>query len=249
MESGVPSYQELTPSTRLADQVECTWIGIEAEIERNKVVTPDGCADIIYARQRGSSELFAVGPMTRYKLCPQSAASCSIGIRFRPGMWAEILRVNGPELTDRVVPLDCLWSERAGQLHRALDAADQPCAWARLLCDALPLCEKPRSAVQKAIGALESSRGCLSIDFAARQAGLSGRHFRRLARNETGFSPKLLARILRFRHATELLLKLPGEHAGLACECGYADQSHLISDFQEFAGQTPRSMAVSLLSS
>jgi AraC-like DNA-binding protein len=30
--------------------------------------------------------------------------------------------------------------------------------------------------------------------------------------------------------------------AGLAMECGYCDQSHLIRDFQQFAGQPPETL-------
>jgi AraC-like DNA-binding protein len=52
-------------------------------------------------------------------------------------------------------------------------------------------------------------------------------------------SPKLLARILRFRYALSRVHGQLGEHAGLAADCGYFDQSHFIAEFQRFSGRTP----------
>jgi len=86
---------------------------------------------------------------------------------------------------------------------------------------------------------MRSQNGVVSLDEVASQAGLSPRQFRRLCREQTGLSPKLLARILRFRYAISRVHDERGEHAGLAADCGYFDQSHFIADFQRFSGQTP----------
>lgn len=236
------SYEEVAPALWLADSVECCWIGTESRPGRGKRVLPDGCADIIYVRRGGSSKLFVVGPMTRFREFPQEPGSCSVGIRFRPGMWNDVLRVNAEDLRDGMVPLDDLWGKRASELHRKLEGVETRYAFARLLTESLPFDPDRRSPLQRAIGALERSRGRFSLSTAAREAGFSARQFRRRCIEATGFSPKLLGRILRFRHASELVLAMSAQHAEIAYECGYADQSHLIADFREFAGRTPREM-------
>ena len=79
-----------------------------------------------------------------------------------------------------------------------------------------------------------------------------------------GFPPKTIVRLLRFNRAVRSLDRLGGtrvnepaskpyietrqpedpavgasQWAGLAADCGYFDQAHLIKDFREFAGITP----------
>jgi AraC-like DNA-binding protein len=51
--------------------------------------------------------------------------------------------------------------------------------------------------------------------------------------------------VCRFRRADAALRAAPAEidWAGLAGECGYYDQSHLIHEFRQFAGETPQAFA------
>jgi AraC-like DNA-binding protein len=82
-------------------------------------------------------------------------------------------------------------------------------------------------------------------------------------RTHVGFPPKTIARLLRFNRAVRSIDRLSRranepvskpyiearqpddplvgavQWAGLAVDCGYVDQSHLIKDFREFAGLTP----------
>jgi transcriptional regulator GlxA family with amidase domain len=79
-----------------------------------------------------------------------------------------------------------------------------------------------------------------SVRDVAREGGLSHRRLVEVFRREVGLAPKLLCRILRFQRLRSLAeAHPPRERARLASMCGYFDQSHLISDFQEFSGLTP----------
>jgi methylphosphotriester-DNA--protein-cysteine methyltransferase len=54
----------------------------------------------------------------------------------------------------------------------------------------------------------------------------------------TGYTPKLLARIVRFRAASARLAR--GEAAvSVALASGYYDQSHLINEMRNLAGRSP----------
>lgn len=218
----------------------------ETGTRRSKRVNPDGCADIIYTRSASEAHLYFVGPMTRFEDFARSPGTLTVGIRFRPGMWGDVLQVCGSELTDRIVPMDDLWGDRAHGLMRLLETRQAAADFVEILAAAVPAMKAKRSPLQEAIKLLELSHGRLSLDHMTRAAGLSARQLRRNCLQTTGLSPKLLARILRFRHAAELLAPMSGQHAGLAYECGYTDQSHLIADFQKFAGRTPREMLLAV---
>ncbi len=238
VEHAMPIYWELKPPSRLVDSVECFWIS-EQEFKADGLqrVVPDGCADIIYTRIGGKAELRFVGAMTQWKDFPQPAGVCSVGVRFRPSMWADILRVNGEATTDRIIPLNDLWNKRAVELSRLLETTDQPSQFVRILAQAIPSVEV-HSPLQRAIRMMEKLQGQLALDSAAAMAELSARQFRRRCIEATGLTPKKLNRILRFRQAANLAATWAGRQADLAAECGYADQSHLIAECRKFAGRT-----------
>ncbi|WP_127542465.1 helix-turn-helix transcriptional regulator [Actinoplanes sp. OR16] len=72
----------------------------------------------------------------------------------------------------------------------------------------------------------------------AGEIGWSGRHFTGRFRAEVGLRPKEAARVARFDHARRAIR--PGIRlADVAAAHGYADQSHLVRDFQAFAGCSP----------
>jgi AraC-like DNA-binding protein len=87
---------------------------------------------------------------------------------------------------------------------------------------------------------IQRSRGVLRIDRLAGDLGWSRKRLAAHARDAFGMTPKRLARIARFRHAVDLAQSATeADWAGLAAECGYADQAHLVREFAQLAGQPP----------
>lgn len=97
----------------------------------------------------------------------------------------------------------------------------------------------------RAVAAIEQSHGALRVEALADALHVSRQHLALQFRRQVGLSPKLFARICRFRRALALLRQRDparphgGDLAALAAECGYFDQSHLIRDFRDFAAGTP----------
>lgn len=56
-------------------------------------------------------------------------------------------------------------------------------------------------------------------------------------------TPKTLARMVRFNRALELSRQGDDNWAGIAADCGYADQAHLAREFRDFAGTTPSTLS------
>jgi AraC-like DNA-binding protein len=231
-------YREIAPPPRLAHTIECFWTMRHAEADPAHRVLPDGCADILFTRDAASTEIEAVGPMTRYRDFPQPDGRVLLGVRFRPGMWTAQLGVPGDRITDETLPLDCLWGSRAGELRDRLAEAGSVEQWIAVLASSLPATPQA-DPVQRALAWMAERHGCVSIDDLADDAGLSTRQFRRNCLAQTGLSPKFLARVLRFRYALERLHAHPCAFAHLALDCGYYDQAHFINEFRELSGRTP----------
>jgi AraC-like DNA-binding protein len=235
----MPDYREIAPPPHLAGAVECFWTmshsGASAFAHR---VVPDGCADILFTRGLGKPTLMAVGAMTQLEDFPVPSGLYNFGVRFRPGMWTKQIGIPGDRLTNKILPLEDLWGVRGRKLLSQLVEARSPEQCASTLAEQLGL-SKERAPIQRALECMEKFHGQVSLDWLAGQSGLSARQFRRVCIQQTGLSPKFLARVLRFRHALSKVHAQAGDHACLAAECGYTDQSHFIAEFKSFSGHTP----------
>ena len=129
----------------------------------------------------------------------------------------------------------------AGMVHRARPAAAGP---GTLLPAATPAGRLTDPLIGAALDAIDRSGGGLRIETLADGLGVSRQHLSAHFRAKVGLTPKMYARICRFRRATDSLAQQQPhatDWARLAQDCGYFDQSHLIHDFQEFSGSTPES--------
>ena len=82
--------------------------------------------------------------------------------------------------------------------------------------------------------------GPFRVSDLARRTELSPKRLIRLFAAETGLTPKLFLRIVRFeRLLADVYDNRAVDWASTAAEHGYFDQSHLIRDFRDFAGLAP----------
>ena len=229
-------YCEQAVAGGLARWVECVWSVETTEAVHGYPVRPDGCMDILFSPGAG---LQVVGAMTIERRFDLGAQALTVGVRFRPGMAAAFLRVPAEELTDRVLLLEAFWKPSA--LAERMAGAESAAESRGILIKALRPPAAMPNGVQQAIEAVARSHGDVSIEWVAREAGMSERQFRRRCLEESGLRPKQLCRVLRFRRACALAGR--GLPWGLvAAEAGYFDQAHLIRDFHEFTGDTPMSV-------
>jgi AraC-like DNA-binding protein len=176
-----------------------------------------------------------------------SAGTAVVGVRFRPGLARQFLQAPPVELTGRLAPLEQLWGRRARELECRLSGSPSAEERARLLVSALPATGAATGtatgaaagAIARAMEAMAAAHGVVDLDWAAAQAGMSARQFRRRCLEESGLTPKHLCRVLRFRRSFELAASRKLSWAAIAAETGYFDQAHLIRDFREFTGRTP----------
>ncbi len=243
-------YCEYPPHPALAAHVACMWAACAPGGAPTHRVLPDNCVDILW--QDGGKPGFAVGMMSSAILVASGGPLRTVAVRFKPGAAGAFLAAPLHALTDQRADIDQLWGR--GDAERLADAL-WTCELSDLERVALiehQLLLRLRAAgagqagdpgdwlIRRALAALDASGGVLRIEDLAAQLGVSRQHLAALFRARVGLSPKLYARICRFRRATAALKAEPSpDWAQLALACGYFDQSHLIHDFQEFAGSAP----------
>jgi len=262
--TGAASYQEQPLPPPLDRFVECVWSlstpapakSPDAPADR---IAPDGCLELI-VQLSGSARAahperplaFAVqpaafilaplaGPLALAPLEPME----TLGIRFRPGGAAPFLRFPVDALGSRETPLDAAFgpagAELASRIGEARSFSERVAVCEAFLLARLGLAGPPApSPVSAAVRRALRGRRRLSVARAAGECGWSIRQFERRFRRETGLTPRLFGRIVRFQRVLRAVGSGRGaDWVAVAIDCGYADQSHLIREFRELAGETP----------
>ncbi len=153
-----------------------------------------------------------------------------------------IFRVPMYTLAREVVALDDLLGPEARLLEERLVEAR---TWSErfdlveaMLGAKLEMAEPPPADVDWAWRRLVASHGRLRVAELSTELGCSRKHLAARFREHVGLPPKLFARMLRFRRASDLIGS-GTSIAEIAAVCGYYDQAHLDRDFRDFAGSTP----------
>lgn len=253
-------YNEFSPSRPLMSYVDKYWeFKGSPGAGRQIHILPDGCTDFIFTlgevagvTNRHSAlqpyRSYFVGPMTTYSQLAASTDSLHmVGIRFRPGGLFRFLRLPLAQLTDARIAtaeLDCFLNDSlADRLVEKKDMQSCICLLDTVLIKRLMAYE--RTAEQKirfVIDRIDQSHGGLPVGNLAGLVDLSSRQLERQFKEITGFTPKAYSRIIRFRHAVDLLRRLPFDNLlSTAVEAGYYDVPHLCREIRKMSGISPLS--------
>jgi transcriptional regulator GlxA family with amidase domain len=197
--------------------------------------------DFIFDLERGTARL--VGTMTRAKVVDGLPHARLFGVRFLPGSAAQFIDAHAGELADRVVAL--VDATRSAEFALPERIAEAPTAMARRAIMAEFLASAPARTrphdprMRFATQLIRHHGGNVKIAAVAADTCVSERQLERLFQERLGVSPKHFARVVRLEHTLRVLPAHRGTQAELAADCGYADESHLLRDFQALAGATP----------
>ena len=243
-------YRERPAAAPLRRHFSLTWFHtLPAGAERQTVIVPDGCADLIWT----GKELRIAGPDRQAKIEHISPGTTFIGLRFQPAAAAAWLRTPLSELVGTRAQLERFWGneavrlgdfagdaksfeEAASRLEQALTAKsvdiDEPDQAAGFIFRFVAENPSPQPQLIR--------RLCEHLD-------MSERTLRRRCHAAFGYGPKTLDRILRFQHFMRLA-RSPGSAglAELAAEAGYADQPHLSRETRELAGLAPSAIVAQI---
>lgn len=243
----MPSYREFASRPELGEVAACTWT---RAVPRSAVgdelrILPDGCLDLVWS----GSELLVAAPDRAARMHRVAQAGDYVGVRLRPGTAGALIGFPADALPAGTTPLEAIWRAGARPLAEQLAEARGDRDRRRLLEAAL-LGRLERTAqldrlVMYAVDLVDRPRG--RVGELPESVALGGRQLQRRFREQVGYGPKFLARVLRFRRflvsaegaaATQPATTL----AALAWNAGYADQAHMTRECRELSGLTPREL-------
>lgn len=167
-----------------------------------------------------------------------------IAIQFRPGGLAPFVGSDAGELTGQAIPLNLLWGSASNimceQIYEANGAVEKVALYQEALIGHFAEVQY-QSLILQSLEEIDSTPRRISIERLAAQANLSQKQFERVFEHLVGMMPKRYVRLARFQKLVSWLNRHAGvvNWANLAARFGYYDHSHMVKDFQAFAGTTP----------
>jgi AraC-like DNA-binding protein len=169
-----------------------------------------------------------------------------VQVRLSPVAAHAVLGVAADSLGRSAVTLEDLWGREATGIEERLRCAPSwedrfaivDVALARRRDAGRPVSPEVAFAWRRIV----TSRGLVRVEELAAETGWSRQRLWARFRSQVGLTPKRAAKLARFDHAVHRLAA--GEPpARAAAETGYADQSHLHRDVQDFTAMTPAAVA------
>ena len=247
-----PGYTEWAAPAGLRHAIACLWAQVNPGGDREGLVLPDACSDLIWEQGRGA---YVAGPDTGPVRTVMTGGTVIIGVRFVPSAGGPALGVPLSELRDQRVDLADLRHRDARRLPGTLDP-DTAVARALDVAAGLVAVSEPDRAATWAAELLADPQA--RTEDVAAEIGLSLRQLRRRCHAAVGYGPKTLQRVLRFRRFVSRIDQINANQrppqtsrggldthdlAAFAAQAGYADQAHLTRECRRLAGLTPAALA------
>jgi AraC-like DNA-binding protein len=203
-------------------------------------------------RWRADSNAFgdtAIGPMSGVGRTDRLDLSETVGAYFRPGRASRFFDIPLSDLADTAVALGDIQRTPGSPLASCLAELNEAARIDRvesfLLARLRHRHERTGSLDVEGLAASVLRRaGRVTVEGMARAAGVSRQHLSRTFRERIGVGPKLYSRIARFQSVlAHAGARATIDWARVALDMGFADQSHMIAECQQFSGLTPRALA------
>jgi AraC-like DNA-binding protein len=191
---------------------------------------------------------FAAGLYAGPVVIESFGGACCVQVNFTPLGARRFFRLPMSELADSMVVLDDVLGAQGLALRERLGNApdwttrfDMAEAFVTARLENAP---ETQLEIAWAYDRIITSGGRTRIASIAERLGWSRKHLAGSFSNAIGIGPKTLSRIVRFNRALGLSRQQTVDWAGIAADCGYADQAHLVREFRDLAGETPTALSV-----
>lgn len=231
------------PEADLAPLVEQFWLvdwdlrGQPAHAQQN---LPDPNMHLVISNHGAK----VLGPVSKKYCYTMQGQGKIIGVKFNLGVLAK--RLSCP--LDKAVDTEFAASQifefnQPALIENTLKAQNDKAAVAYLSHELQPYGHQldPTShIVQTLAQQIKNTPEINRVEILAERCGHSVRSLQRMFKTYVGLPPKWLIRKYRLHHALEMLENQQLSLAELATNLDYADQSHLIRDFNDFLNITPK---------
>jgi AraC-like DNA-binding protein len=236
-------YTEIAPNFQLRPFVECFWTSeTTREATSGHRVLPDGCVDLIFDLTPGFEAAYWVGTMTKTLVVEGSRRRRLLGLRFQPGGAKGLLGLRLRELTDQRIPFQSVSPSVEEVLDRLLESDSNPLDVVQNWLARTIIPDEKFPLVQSIFRRVRKSSGTMRVGEIASSLGLSPQYLNRVMNDCVGVDLKTFSRIIRMRACTESL-RASGVEVDwpiVAADFGFYDQSHLIHEFKDLVGLSPR---------
>lgn len=193
--------------------------------------------------QRGPAALY-FGPQSKAMPVSVTGSFTSLGMALKPGAGFTVTRRSAAEFLDRIVPCEELGLP-IGAVMASLDPDSGPEDWLSTLENMTQVFLSGAKApqpdpVSARFEMLALTDPSASIADFAEECGIGQRRLERICRRDFGMAPK---QVLRRARALDMASQLRGVADSAEAEeiaLRYYDQSHMIREFTELFGMSPR---------
>jgi AraC-like DNA-binding protein len=248
-------FKQVHPPAFLRPYIRYYWV-----LESNGVTggsfrtIADGCPGLIFQqRDKGVMYqfdkklpgIFLFGQATGHATINMEGSFAATGIFFQPDALKSLFGMNAGELTDTCTDLSPIAKPFGFYLEEQLAAATDETSRINILSEYLLTMLKKQQGkndqqMQYALQRITESKGNVSIKNLRDELNLTERSFERRFKQYIGVPPGLFARITRFQSSLQQVRGNDFEKlSDIAFINEYADQSHFIRAFKEFAGVSP----------
>lgn len=189
------------------------------------------------------------GPQTRLMPVTVTGSFVSVGISLRPGTGHALRRAKTADYLDRIVPCEELGLPGEAVLAM-LEQSDDPEGWLQTLEDVIRRIveasggKTPDPITQRFETLAFVDPGASVSDF-AEECGIDQRRLERIVRRDFGMAPKQMLRRARALDMAACLRGVADQAEAEELQLRYYDQSHLIREFTELFGMSPRQFVAS----
>lgn len=253
-------YKEYQPCALLSPYIDKYWeFKGNPEYGMRINILPDGCTDFIFtlggATQAVNSSLtmkpyraYFIGPMNSYsELVAYAETVHMLGVRFLPCGLSRFIRLPLHELTNLRISADevtCFFDTSFAERLCEEDCLENRVKIIEeLFIKSLYKHDLPTDPqIVFAIKQINRHQGKLPVQSLMEDICLCQRQFERKFKMNTGYTPKIYSRIMKFKNAVDLLRGTTSDNLlSTAIHAGYYDVPHLSREIKRLSGNTPYS--------
>lgn len=253
-------YQTFSPHPNLSSFVKCYWLlelSKENSYQRQRII-PDGCMEMVFIlgddirRYTNENDYIlqpracVIGQITKPFWIEPTGTVKTFAVRFYPYGFVNFVSQPVESLANQETTLDQLFGlTNAKTLEEKIIHADNTENRIQIIEDFLLNHLKEKNTldriVKNTVDTILKTRGSQSIRSILENEESNRRQLERKFLKQIGMTPKKLGKMIRLQAALKMLLHSESTNlTKIAYESEYFDQSHLIKDFIEFTGLSPK---------
>ncbi|NGM62213.1 AraC family transcriptional regulator [Sphingobacterium sp. SGG-5] len=169
-----------------------------------------------------------------------------IAVNFTPIGIFQLTGIDLDSFTDQIIDAEAVFGKDINELYEKIMTLNDKTQILGMIDEFLCMKARERKkhnrpCILTSLSLLNQHAGNISVRMLQKATNTNPRTLERSFRSEIGMSPKMYQRLLRFNQAKQYIEE--NQYTAwweVAVRFGFYDPSHFISEFQTFAGQTPK---------